>query len=81
MLMLHRLKEVFGQYSLTSYYACQSTLALEYVLLGLNFGINLYCKDAEHALNKVSNGKCRIQTYSETDTVVVCEVAGADGEN
>ena len=69
---LHALREELGQYKLESYYESGvGSLAIEY-----QFGehrIIIDCSDTEGALERISDGKCKLVTTTSTRKEVVCE--------
>lgn len=72
--ILHKFSSVFGRYSLLYYYMSDSKLCLKYEFDDLDFFVLFYCNDAEYALTKVSNGKCKITTKNVTEETVVCDL-------
>lgn len=68
--MLHGKK-----YELNSYYmGSGGTLAVSYDIEGIDF--TFFCTDAEHALEKISGGKCKIETKEtiNKEKAVVCSM-------
>jgi hypothetical protein len=72
---------LIGLYELSFYYTHENALACNYKFIirgsGEVIDIVLYCRDIETTLERVSHGKCRIETQSSTTQKVVCTV-GSD---
>ncbi len=75
---LHKLRESLGTYELQSYYAgASNSLAAVYKFNKCDeFNIMMYFTDKEHALSKVSGGKCVFTTREKTEieSDIVCEL-------
>lgn len=79
---LHRFRELFGAYKLTSYYMSPTgSLAVIYSFPNLN--LIMFFSNAEEKLAEISGGRCRIITETEIKThhtgTIVCEME--DNEN
>jgi hypothetical protein len=71
---LHNIKEILGNYKLEGYEIGGTSLVVRYCFENPNVIVVFYCVEPEKALDKVSNGKCRIQTKSGTTKRVVCDL-------
>ena len=60
------------KYKLESYYMGFSGLAIQYGIDGVTY--TFFARQAEEALERVSNGKCKIVTEAKERTHVVCNM-------
>jgi len=75
---LHQLRKVFGNYKLAEYRGSMfKELLLYYRFEDYDFKVSFYCKDMEHALETVSDGRCKVvEGYSKPwkNYDVVCDL-------
>jgi len=76
---LHACRKQAGGYVLERYYSHNDCLVLVYTFGALaaslaKLNLVIYCHDLNGALAKVSDGKCSVETFTETttDTRIVC---------
>ena len=69
---VHAFREKFGKYKVNHYYMSCGLLAIDYVFN--DFALISFNTDSENALEKVSNGKCRIDIKATQDKCVVCDL-------
>jgi len=72
---LHELRASLGNYKLTRYSMSGEALAMTYRFKGFDYDVNYYASDADHALEQVGKGKCRIEEVPQpASRRVVCDV-------
>ena len=72
-IMLSKLSRLYGKYTLKKYYMNGYRLSATYHFV--DFDANFFYTDSEHALEKLSGGKCSIETKNDTTQYVVCGIS------
>ena len=74
--MIHQLsllRETLGNWSLSGYYMNNGSLNVDYSFRGIT--VAFFIPDVEHALKKISGGKCKIVEKTTTNLEVSCELS------
>lgn len=67
-------RDVAKDLNLNIYYATSTSLAVNFHSPSKNVDFNFYCLDAEHALEKISDGRCHFKTTTTTAKSVICNI-------